>query len=83
MPEVAEPEVASMAAELPAKVDHGVLTGEDPAKRSLAGCRLEAAEVPDHAGISVRTAGQLPVVTVKGSENGVAPTCLMAARALL
>jgi hypothetical protein len=27
--EVAEPEVASMAAELPAKVDHGVLTGED------------------------------------------------------
>ena len=68
--EVAEPEVASMAAELPAKVDHGVLTGEDPAKRSLAGCRLEAAEVPDHAGISVRTAGQLPVVTVKGSENG-------------
>ena len=63
MPEVAEPEVASMAAELPAKVDHGVLTGEDPAKRSLAGCRLEAAEVPDHAGISVRTDGQLPVVT--------------------
>jgi hypothetical protein len=70
VPEVAEPEVASMAAELPAKVDHGVLTGEDPAKRSLAGCRLEAAEVPDHAGISVRTAGQLPVVTVKGSEYG-------------
>jgi hypothetical protein len=68
--EVAEPEVASMAAELPAKVDHGVLTGKDPAKRSLAGCRLEAAEAPDHAGISVRTDGQLPVVTVKGSENG-------------
>jgi hypothetical protein len=52
VPEVAEPEVARMAAELPAKVDHGVLTGEDPAKRSLAGCRLEAAEAPDHAGIS-------------------------------
>jgi hypothetical protein len=70
--EVAEHEVASMAAELPAgyKVDHGVLTGEDPAKRSLAGCRLEAAEAPDHAGISVRTDGQLPVVTAKGSENG-------------
>jgi len=31
VPEVAEPEVARMAAELPAKVDHGVLTGEDPA----------------------------------------------------
>jgi hypothetical protein len=67
---VAEHEVASMAAELPAKVDRGVLTGEDPAKRSLAGCRLEAAEAPDHAGISVRTDGQLPVVTAKGSENG-------------
>ena len=50
--DVAEPEVASMAAELPTKVDHGVLTGEDPAERSLAGCRLEAAEAPDHAGIS-------------------------------
>jgi hypothetical protein len=35
--EVAEHEVASMAAELPTgyKVDHGVLTGEDPAKRRL------------------------------------------------
>jgi hypothetical protein len=51
---VAEHEAASMAAELPAghKVDHGVLTGEDPAKRCLAGCRHDAAEGPDHAGIS-------------------------------
>ena len=51
-PEVAEPEVARMAAELPAKVDRGVLTGEDPVKRCLVGCRLEVAEAPDHAGIS-------------------------------
>jgi hypothetical protein len=36
---VAEHEVTTMAAELPAghKVDHGVLTGEDPAERCLAG----------------------------------------------
>jgi hypothetical protein len=65
---VAEHEVASMAAGLPAghKVGHGVLTGEDPAERCLAGCRHDAAEAPDHAGIS----SGLPVVTVKGSENG-------------
>src|SRR5580693_2323749 len=67
-PEVAEHEVASIAAGLPAghKVGHGVLTGEDPAERCLAGCRHDAAEAPDHAGIS----SGLPVVTVKGSENG-------------
>jgi hypothetical protein len=48
---VAEHEAASVAAGLPAghKVGHGVLTGEDPAKRCLAGCRHDAAEAPDHA----------------------------------
>src|SRR6266705_1126135 len=61
-----------VAAELLAghEVDHGVLTGEEPAERRLAGCRLEAAEGPGHAGISVRADSELLVVTVEGAENG-------------
>src|SRR4029077_17477657 len=57
--EVAEHEVANLAAEFLAghEVDHGVLTGEEPAERCLVGCRLEAAEGPGHAGISVRADG--------------------------
>jgi len=54
-PEVAEHELGDLAAELLAgyQVDHGVLPGENPAERRLVGCRLEAAEGPGHAGITV------------------------------
>ena len=66
-PEVAEHELGDLAAELLAghQVDHGVLPGEDPAEGCLVGCRLEAAERPGHAGITVRADDQLLVVTTE------------------
>jgi hypothetical protein len=52
-PEVVEHEAGHVAAELLAghEVDHGVLTGEDPAEGGFVGGGLEAAEGPGYPGI--------------------------------
>ena len=71
-PEVAEHEAGHAVAELLAghEVDHGVLTGEDPAEGGFVGGGLEAAEGPGYAGIRVRANRQPLVVTIEGAEYG-------------
>src|SRR6478672_12338294 len=71
-PQVAEVELGHLAAEVLAghEVDHGVLTGEDPAEGGLVGGGLEAAEGPGYAGICVRANRQPLVVTIEGAQYG-------------